>query len=394
MLTYKYLIIGGGMTADAAVKAIRKIDKDGTIGLISSEAHPPYKRPPLSKKLWDKPNEDSVWLKTDQYVNDLYLETYVETLDPQKNQVRDSKGNIYSYERLLLATGGSPRQFEFGKEDILYFRYLDDFRKLKSSGKQNFVVIGGGFIGSELAAALNKQGKQVSLIFPEKGIGADIFPTDLAEFLNLYYEEKGVKVFPEEWVKDVKKKNEEIEVSSSTKSLPADQVTAGIGVVANSQLAEKAGLKVQNGGILVDEHLRTSETNIFAAGDAAVIYNTVLEQYMHYEHEDNAVKMGDAAGKNMAGQENSYAEYLPYFYSDLFDLGYEAVGLLSKDAEKIANWQEPYKKGIVYYRQKGRIKGVLLWNTWGKIGDARRVIRESRGKNYSEKELKELISFE
>ena len=117
-------------------------------------------------------------------------------------------------------------------------------------------------------------------------------------------------------------------------------------------------------------------------------------ELMRYEHEDNAVKMGDTAGKNMTGQSHSYADYLPYFYSDLFDLGYEAVGVLGRDAEKIVYWQEPYKKGIIYYRQDEQIQGVLLWNTWGKLNDARRVIADSLNRNFTDEELKELISFD
>ena len=275
MSHYKYLIIGGGMTADAAVKAIRKIDKEGNIGLISSEPYPPYKRPPLSKKLWEKTTEDSIWLKTDQYVNDLYLNTFIKTLEPQSKEVRDSKGNSFTYEKLLLATGGSPRRFDFGKDEILYFRYLDDFRQLKHSEKNKFVVIGGGFIGSEVAAALNKQGKEVSLIFPEEGIGGGIFPADLSEFLNTYYREKGVNVLSGQWVKDVKQSGGEIEIKGSSVSLRADVVTAGIGLLPNSELAQKAGLQVNN-GILVDQYLKTSQTDIYAAGDAAAVYNAVL----------------------------------------------------------------------------------------------------------------------
>ena len=381
------------MTADAAVKAIRKIDKEGTIGLISSEPHPPYKRPPLSKKLWDKPTEDSIWMKTDNYANDLYLQTSIESLDPNKKEARDSKGNIYSFEKLLLATGGSPRKFSFGEEDILYFRYLDDFRKLKFSDKKKHTVIGGGFIGSEVAAALNKQGKEVSLIFPEEGIGGGIFPIDLAEFLNSYYQDKGVKVLPKKTVRDVKRSGHNLEVITTSGNLVTEQVTAGIGITPNIVLAQKAGIKVNN-GILVDSYLKTSSPNIYSAGDAATIYNNVLEKYLRYEHEDNAFKMGEIAGKNMTGQSYTYADYLPYFYSDLFDLGYEAVGVLGKDAKKIISWQKPYQKGIIYYRQNGQISGVLLWNTWGKLDDARQVITESKTRMFSDKELMGLISFD
>ena len=139
-------------------------------------------------------------------------------------------------------------------------------------------------------------------------------------------------------------------------------------------MAEAAGLKV-DGGILVDHELRTSAPDIYAAGDVARFYNPALEKFLRVEHEDNANTMGRAAGRAMAGAPDRY-HHLPFFYSDLFDLGYEAVGELDPRLEVVPDWQEPCRKGVVYYLSAGRVRGVLLWNVWDQVDAARAVIGE------------------
>ncbi|MEM5775746.1 MAG: NAD(P)/FAD-dependent oxidoreductase, partial [Anaerolineaceae bacterium] len=358
MKKHPYLIIGGGMTGDAAAKAIRKLKPDAEITIIGSEPHPPYKRPPLSKKLWKGDPLDSVWLKTaDKGVN-LILNTRVTGLDPEAKVVTDEQGNQYGYDKLLLATGGRLKKLPFGQEAILYYRYLDDFLALHRDAEQaqHFAVLGGSFIGSEIAAGLRMNGKDVTMAFMEKGISALVFPDDLSSFVTDYYRLKGVHVYPEETVNELQREGERWKVTTPNHTILADRVVGGIGISPNVELAEKAGLKLEK-GILVDRFLQTSHPDIYAAGDAASIFNTVLNRLQHYEHEDNAIKMGAAAGKNMAGEAAPYDEYLPYFYSDLFELGYEAVGVLDARMETFADWQEPYRKGVVYYLEQGKVMG-------------------------------------
>jgi NADPH-dependent 2,4-dienoyl-CoA reductase/sulfur reductase-like enzyme len=156
--------------------------------------------------------------------------------------------------------------------------------------------------------------------------------------------------------------------------LTVDGVVAGVGIQPNLELAEMAGLKVED-GIIVDEFLLTSHPDIYAAGDVASFYNPVLEKRMRVEHEDNAKTMGKFAGHNMAGDSTSY-EHLPFFYSDLFDLGYEAVGEVDSSLDIVSDWQEPYRKGVVYYLKDQRVRGVLLWNVSHKVDAARALIAE------------------
>ena len=157
--------------------------------------------------------------------------------------------------------------------------------------------------------------------------------------------------------------------------IEADAVVAGLGIQPNMELAQQAGLTVGN-GICVDSALRTSNPDIYAAGDAAEFFNPALGTRLRVEHEDNAYTMGETAGKSMAGQAVTY-DHLPFFYSDLFELGYEAVGEVDSRLETLADWKEPYREGVVYYLREGRVRGVLLWNVWGQLEAARQLIAQS-----------------
>jgi NADPH-dependent 2,4-dienoyl-CoA reductase/sulfur reductase-like enzyme len=291
---------------------------------------------------------------------------------------------------LLLATGGSPRRLPSG-DDVIYFRTVADYlhlRELADSGK-SFVVIGGGFIGSEIAAALTMRGSKVTMLFPEHGIGARIFPSELSAFLNGYYREKGVDVCANEMVSSIKRDGDKrIVETKNGKKVTADVVVAGLGIAPNTDLAESAGLKVDD-GIIVDEHLRTSNADIFAAGDVARFNAPALGKRIRVEHEDNANTMGKAAGRAMAGDTTPY-NHLPFFYSDLFDMGYEAVGETDSRLETFADWKEPNREGVVYYMSEGRVRGAVLWNMFGKVDEARAVIAEER--NFTPQALKGRIS--
>lgn len=374
---YPYLIVGGGMTGDAAVRGIRERDAKGAIGLIGAEPDPPYARPPLSKALWKGEPIESVWRKTSDLGVDLHLGRRATALDPRAKKVTDDRGAGYTYDRLLLATGGTARRLPFGGDRVIYFRTLDDYRRLRALAdqKKTFAVIGGGFIGSEIAAALASQGCAVTMLFPDAGIGARLFPADLAGFLAGYYREKGVDVRPGDQVTGMSESGSRVVVETKGGlRLTVDAVVAGIGITPNTDLAVSAGLEAQD-GILVDDRLRTSHPDVFAAGDVARFHAPALGARIRVEHEDNALHMGHAAGRAMAGDDAPYA-HLPFFYSDLFDLGYEAIGEMDPRGETVSDWKEPFREGVVYYVAGSRVRGVLLWNTWGQVDAARALIAE------------------
>jgi NADPH-dependent 2,4-dienoyl-CoA reductase/sulfur reductase-like enzyme len=374
---YPYLIVGGGMTADAAVRGIREMDPTGAIGLIGAEADPPYARPPLSKALWKGEPLETVWRKTGDAGVTLHLGRRAMTLDPRGRRVTDDAGAGYTFDRLLLATGGTPRRLPFGGDRVIYFRTLDDYRRLRALAdrKQAFAVIGGGFIGSEIAAALATSGCKVTMLFPEDGIGARLFPASLARFVTDYYREKGVDVKTGVTVSAIHHRGAKLAIEAGNgPPMVVDAVVAGLGIVPATDLAQAAGLTVDN-GIVVDEHLRTSHPDVFAAGDVARFHAPTRGTRLRVEHEDNALTMGRAAGRAMAGDTTPYA-HLPFFYSDLFDLGYEAVGEMDPRGETVADWKEPFREGVVYYLSAGRVRGVLLWNTWGQVDAARALTAE------------------
>ncbi len=383
MAHYQYLIIGGGMTAAAALSGIYAVDEHGMAGLISMETDAPYDRPPLTKGLWKGKPVEKIWRKVDYPNVELHLGRRVVSINPETKQVFDDEGTIYTYDKLLLATGGKPRRLPFGNDEILYYRKLEDYRALRAmtETKRRFAVIGGGFIGSEIAAALAMNGMEVAMIFPDQGISGRAFPADLSQFINDYYRKKGVEVLSGRKITgfDVRG-NQCVTIADDGTEVKSDAVIAGIGIQPNTSLAEVAGLKVDD-GIVVDEFLRTSHADIYAAGDVANFYNPLLDRRLRVEHEDNANSMGIQAGKNMAAAMSTTVQpepynHLPYFYSDLFELGYEAVGDLDARLEIFADWQEPYQKGVVYYLDKGRVRGVLLWNVWSQVENARQLIGE------------------
>jgi NADPH-dependent 2,4-dienoyl-CoA reductase/sulfur reductase-like enzyme len=378
MTHFKYLIIGAGMTADSAVQGIRELDSTGSIALIGDEPESPYDRPPLSKGLWKQMSIDSIWRLTEEHNVEMVLGRKVTSIDPQMKQVLDDQHESYTYEKLLLATGGTPRKLPFGGENIIYFRTLADYQRLRKMCAQgkHFGVIGGGFIGSEIAAALTMNGEKVTMLFPEEGIGARVYPAELSQYLNNFFREKGVELLAGVNVKDIKKSDDAfVLITDKEQQVPVDVVIAGIGIMPNIDLAKSAGLKTGN-GIVVDEMLHTDNPDIFAAGDVAEYDQPILGKRLRVEHEDNANTMGKQAGRNMAGAGESY-HYLSYFYSDLFELGYEAVGELDPRLETFADWQEPFKKGVIYYLADGRVRGVLLWNVWATVPAARALMAEA-----------------
>jgi NADPH-dependent 2,4-dienoyl-CoA reductase/sulfur reductase-like enzyme len=379
---YKYVIVGSGMTGDAAIGGIREIDSDGSIGLFGIESDAPYDRPHLSKGLWKGESLDDIWRDTNRDGVDLHLGRKIENLDLESKAVTDDQGNSHTFEKLLLATGGTPRRLPFGGDNVIYFRTVEDYRRLRAlaDDKATFLVIGGGFIGSEIAASLKKNEKQVTMVFPEDSIGSRVYPADLSAFLNDYYREQGVEVLAGRLVKGIERRGDQVAVtvgdadSADTREIVVDGVVAGLGIEPNVELAEQAGLKADN-GIWVDENLNAGHPDIYAAGDVANYYNDALETRIRVEHEDTANTMGAVAGKALAGSGEPFRN-VPYFWSDFFDMGYEVMGRIDSRLETVADWKDDLKEGVVYYMEGTRVRGVLLWNMWDKWGPAGELIAD------------------
>jgi 3-phenylpropionate/trans-cinnamate dioxygenase ferredoxin reductase subunit len=392
MAHYNYIIIGAGMTGDAAVKGIRTIDTKGSIAIIGSEKDKPYDRPLLSKKLWKGEAFDKIWRHTPEKDLHFYLGRTATAIDPHTKRVTIDKSEEISFDKLLIATGGIVRTLPMKAEGIIYFRTAEDYRNLRSltESKNNFLVIGGGFIGTEIAAALAMNDKKVTMIFPEGSIGERNYPKSLSDYITGYYKQKGVTVYTEDGISAITGDvGNYLVKTKSGKELHFDGIVAGIGIQPDIELAKQAGLGIDN-GITVDEYCTTTDPNIYAAGDVANFYNPALDKRVRLEHEDNANVMGECAGKNMAGGEIKY-EHLPYFYSDLFDLGYEAIGEMDSRHETVTDWKEENKEGVIYYLSGERVRGVLLWNVWEQVPNARALIAAPGP--YTKENVKGIISI-
>lgn len=379
MQDFRYLILGGGMAADAAARGIREFDSDGSIAIISNDVDEPYTRPALSKKLWTDPSfgQDDNYLSTvaDTWAQ-LHLGTEATSVDAEAKTVTASDGE-YSFEKLLFVTGGQPKQIDLAEgQRVVYFRRFDDYRRLREFAGRNLnvAVIGGGFIGTELAAALVQNTTNTTLLFDDETLCGSVFPPDLADHFHQLYHDQGVTLVPGTKVTGGRAEGQQVELDYGNGTHEFDAVVVGLGIDPSTALAEKAGIAVDD-GITVDGSLQTSHPDIYAAGDVAHYPDRILGR-QRVEHVDNATQMGTVAGRIMAGSDETYT-HTPYFYTNVFDFGYQAVGTLSSDLQTIEDWQKPQTEGAVYYlNDEGRVQGVLLVNLDGGLDTARAILAE------------------
>jgi 3-phenylpropionate/trans-cinnamate dioxygenase ferredoxin reductase subunit len=383
---YNYVIVGGGLAGASAVEGIRECNSDTSVLMIGYEPFFPYHRPPLTKGLWfGKKTLQDLFVKKDEYYTkhkiDVKHGTRVITIDPVSKSISVNTGMEYRFDKLLLATGGTPNRLgipggEF--EGIIYYRYLDDYLSLDPLVKdfKTALIIGGGFIGTEIAEALSLKGLKITMLFPESYPCFRVFPESLGNSILGRYRDKGIVMLTNDKPAEITRKDGGYVTNTEKDNfLKSDIVIAGIGISPSTELATIAGLSVAN-GVLVNRFLQTSHPDIYAAGDNAYFPDKSLGISRRVEHWDNALNQGKHAGKNMAGAGEPYT-YQPYFFSDLFELGYEAVGDIDSKLETRADWVSENEKGIVYYLQDGIIRGVLLCNVWGKVDDARAAINNN-----------------
>lgn len=378
MKTYPYVIIGGGMTADAAIGGIRRHDHQGEVLVVSEELYPPYSRPPLTKGLWKQERMEQIWLpQWDKEASrvDLLLGARIVELDRKSHRCVDQYGREYGYEKLLLATGGKPRRLPGDPKGVFYPRTLAEHIALyqRVQEDQKVLVIGGGFIGSEMAASLAGRGISVTWVFPETGVMAGFYPPDLTQHVSRVFRGRGVELIPGRRVSQVKAHHGGYQVDlEGGESLQADLVVAGLGIEPQTELARESGLTIED-GIRVDAYLATEDPDVYAAGDVASYHLPWWPGFQRTEHEDNAVMQGKAAGANMAGAEKQY-QHLPFFYSDLFDFRFEAIGDVRSELSMIEDWVTMGEEGVVYYLNDGRVVGVLNWGVWDGVKPARALI--------------------
>jgi 3-phenylpropionate/trans-cinnamate dioxygenase ferredoxin reductase subunit len=377
---YDFLIVGGGMTADAAARGIRQRGSRGSIGIIGEERTAPFPRPALSKKLWSDPELDGEVSVFDTSAGTgavLHLGERAVSLDTTSCCVLTGSGDTFGYRRLLLATGGRPCRVDglAPSDRTFYFRTLDDYQRLRAlaAGEPDVVVVGGsGYIGSEIACALVQHGCSVTLVHPEEVLGSRQFPVELAQYYESLFTGAGVRVAGGVSVTSGSEDDEAVTLHLSDGSvLRAQVVVVGLGMEPAGDLAGDTVRRSADGGIAVDDRLMTSVGGVFAAGDVAEYPDRILGR-TRVEHVDGAIRMGRAVGRIMAGSEETY-DHTPCFYSDVFDVGFEAVGTLDPSMQTI---QDPVEDDglVVYYVDEAEVRGVLLWNLDGGLDQARELL--------------------
>jgi 3-phenylpropionate/trans-cinnamate dioxygenase ferredoxin reductase component len=382
---YSYIIIGAGLSGASAVEGIRERDQQGRILLLGAEKDLPYDRPPLSKQLWTENKtiaeivlHDEAFYKSNNV--DLRLGTEVAQIDLEGHSVTDNRGNTYRYQKLLLATGATPKRLNIPGgylEGISYYRTLPDYRQLRREAVEgkSALVIGGGFIGSEIAASLRANKLAVTMAFPSLWLVSRVFPESLGRYLTELYRAKGIEVLAGDVLVSIGGDGRAyVARTRGGREIRADLVVVGIGVVPNVALACAAGLTAGD-GVPVNEFLQTSNSDVYAAGDIAFFPEANLGP-RRIEHWDNALNQGKHAGRNMAGAGEPFT-YMPFFFSDLFEFGYEAVGEVNSRLETFADWQEENKTGVIYYLKDGRVRGAMMCNLFGKVDAARELIKRT-----------------
>ncbi|CAL8267189.1 unnamed protein product [Merluccius merluccius] len=459
-----YLLIGGGTASFAAARSIRARDPNAKVLIVTEETDLPYMRPPLSKELWfsDDPTvtdtlrfkqwngkERSIYFQPPSfYISPAELAVAanggvavltgkkVVHMDVRGNKVQLDDNTEISYDKCLIATGGVPRNLqviERAGEEVMkrttLFRKVEDFKVLDSVSRsvKSITIVGGGFLGSELACALGRRSTDSDLevvqMFPEKGNMGKVLPEYLSNWTTEKVKKEGVKVLPEALVKSVSFKDDKVQIQlKDGRVVSTDHLVAAVGLEPSVDLAKSAGLEVDAdfGGYRVNAELQ-ARSNIWVAGDAACFYDIRLGR-RRVEHHDHAVVSGRLAGENMTGANKPYW-HQSMFWSDLGpDVGYEAIGIVdsslptvgvfakatAKDTPRAATEQsgtgirseseteevasspvasqaatpvalrqkDDYGKGVIFYLRDKVVVGIILWNVFNRMPIARKIIKD------------------
>ena len=385
-----YVIVGASLTGAKAAETLREEGFDGNIVLLGEENERPYERPPLSKGyLLGKDERSSIFVHEEGWYAengvDLRLGVRVTALDPGAKQVSLDDGGTVAYDRLLLATGASPRHLRAPGADlegVMYLRRVGDSERLQAalSGGGQVVTVGAGWIGLEVTAAAREAGCEVTVVEPEPvALHRQLGPELGGVFTDLH-KEHGVVFRFRESVTEFRGSGGRVNeaVTSSGAVLPADVVVVGIGAIPATGLASDAGLDVGN-GVIVDAGLRSSAPDVFAAGDVANAYHPLYGKHVRVEHWANALNGGPAAARSMLGQGVSY-DAVPYFYSDQYDLGMEAAGLPEPDTydQVVYRGDLAGREFVAFWLSDGMVMGGMNVNVWDVNDDIQALIRSRR----------------
>ncbi len=371
-----YVIVGGGLAAVAAADAIRRRDKEGRLIVISNEPHAPYDRVPLSKEyLLGNIERDDIFLRRPRFYErnkvELMLGEPVTALELDQSRVALANGGHVSFDKLLLATGGRPRRLPIPGDDldgVYYLRNVEDTEAIQSAlgSAKRAAVIGGGFIGCELACGFSKLGLQTTVVELTTAVLSLALDTETSQFIESYLRQQGVTVLTEVGATAFEGEDGRVvAVTPTDERIETDIVAVGIGIIPNTELASEAGLTVDN-GVVVNEYLEAAE-NVYVAGDIARYYSPTMGRHVRVEHYDVAMQHGRTAAANMTGDRQAYTE-LPYFFSTMGDINLNVIGDMGKREHSVRRGPLSLDPGFVqFYFDKGLLQAVLSVNRNGQF---------------------------
>jgi len=368
-----YLIIGSGVAGYNALKELLTLRPKAKIVMITSDRYYPYDRPPLSKDyLKGKIDKEMLFFEPEDFYKrdnlEVILKKKVEKIDTEDKVAILEDGDNISFNKALIATGGSPRKLGINGENLRgvhYLRTLDEADGIKSeiSKGKNAVIIGGGFIGIEVASSLTMLGVRTTVIEVMPYIWSTFVDEKISNFIQKYFETKGVQFILNESVKEIEG-DERVKavVLNSGKKLNADFVVIAVGIKPNVEIAQQSSINVNN-GIVVNEYLQTNHPDIYAAGDVANILDPISGKRRRIEHWNNAEYSGKLAARNMLGRNESY-NFISSIWSDIFDLHIESAGDTRDYDEYVirGKFQLEKPKFSVIYIKGGVVKGYLAIN--------------------------------
>ncbi len=377
------VIIGAGHAGGRAAETMRQAGFTGAITLIGEEAHVPYERPPLSKELLAGDEAvDKIFLNPlgfyDENGIELRLETHAQAIDRDNHNVRLADGNSLAYDRLLICTGARVRRLRCRGADLAgihYIRTIDDTLALRPALKDGarVVVVGGGFIGLEVASSARARGAKVTVVELADQVLARVTDPAVSDLVADLHRANGVHVMTGVTVERISGNGRAAEViCSDGETIAADVVVVGIGILPNQEIAAKAGLNTAD-GIIVDEFGRTSDPDIFAAGDVAFHYNPILGRHLRLESWANAQNGSIAVARNMVSKPEPYAE-LPWFWSDQFDLNLQLVGVPETWDRLVTRGDPKSGRCVIFYMQGNRVTGATTFNQGREMRSCRRLI--------------------
>ncbi len=385
-----FVLVGGGLAGAKAAETLRAEGFEGRVVLVAEEPEQPYERPPLSKgyllgsdeRIKARVHEDG-WY--DAHDVDLRIGVRAVALDAGGHTVALDTGEALSYDKLLLATGSSPRRLPVPGADLDGVRYLrtlaDSDRLLAdlSGGGRQVVIVGAGWIGLEVAAAARGYGNDVTVVEPQPTPLYQVLGTRMGNVFARLHRDHGVELLTGATVRDIRGSDGRVAsvVTDGHAGLPADLVVVGIGAVPNTGLAAAAGLEVDN-GIVTDHALRTSAPDVHAAGDVAASYHALYGRHVRVEHWANALDGGPAAARSMLGQDVSY-ERVPYFFTDQYDLGMEYSGLAGPGDTVVCRGKPEDGEFIAFWlSEQGRVTAGMNVNVWDVTDPIQELIRSGR----------------